>query len=82
MNMTATERTELAARVSVSEPYLYQCLTGRKAMSAAEAVRVEKESGGAIMRWHLRLDDWHLIWPELVGTEGAPPVAEVAKQAA
>ena len=82
MNMTATERTELAAKVNVSEPYLYQCLTGRKAMNAAEAVRVEMESGGVVKRWHLRTEDWHLIWPELIGADGAPPVAELSVRAA
>jgi DNA-binding transcriptional regulator YdaS (Cro superfamily) len=23
-------------------------------------------------RWHLRPDDWFVIWPELIGTPGAP----------
>ena len=34
------------------------------------------ESAGAnrVRRWELRPDDWHRIWPELIGTEGAPPV--------
>jgi len=26
------------------------------------------------MRWDLRQEDWHLIWPELIGTQGAPMV--------
>ena len=68
----------LAAKVGISDPYLYQCLTGRKAMSAAEAVRVEIESGRALMRWHLRPADWHLIWPEFIGTDGAPAVPQNA----
>ncbi len=30
-------------------------------------------------RWHQRPDDWHRIWPELIGADGAPPVpVEVA----
>jgi hypothetical protein len=30
-------------------------------------------------RWDLRPDDWHRIWPELVGADGAPQVpAEAA----
>lgn len=79
MNMTATERAAIAEQVGVSDPYLYQCLTGRKAMKPEEAVRVERESGRALMRWHLRPDDWHRIWPELIGAEGAPAIAEPAK---
>jgi hypothetical protein len=30
-------------------------------------------------RWDLRPDDWHRIWPELIGADGAPQVpAEAA----
>jgi DNA-binding transcriptional regulator YdaS (Cro superfamily) len=34
----------------------------------------EIERLGIMRRWHLRPDDWHRIWPELIGAEGAPPV--------
>lgn len=38
---------------------------------------------GAVALWDLRPDDWHLIWPELVGAEGAPAVpAEEVRDAA
>lgn len=76
MNITAAARAELAAMVHISDPYLYQCLTGRKAMKPEEAVRVEVESRLALRRWHLRPRDWWLIWPELIGTEGAPAVPQ------
>jgi DNA-binding transcriptional regulator YdaS (Cro superfamily) len=37
---------------------------------------VDRATGGVVRRWHLRPNDWFCIWPELVGTEGAPdPVA-------
>lgn len=80
MVMTASERSELAAAVGVNEQYLYQCLTGRKAMKPEEAVRVERASGLRLRRWHVRTQDWHRIWPELIGAEGAPqvPSAEVS----
>lgn len=29
-----------------------------------------------VRRWDLRPDDWHRIWPELIGAEGAPGVPE------
>lgn len=77
MNMTAAERLALATKVGISEQYLYQCLTGRGTMRPAEAVRVEIESGHQVMRWQLRRD-WYLIWPELIGIEGAPEVAATA----
>ncbi len=37
-------------------------------------VQLERASEGVVKRWHIRPDDWHLIWPELIGTEGAPQV--------
>ncbi len=64
----------LAKTAGVSEQYLYQCLSGRRRMDAAEAVRLEQVSGGRLKRWLLRSADWHLIWPELIGTEGAPTI--------
>lgn len=38
------------------------------------AVLIERETGGAVRRWDLRPNDWHRIWPELVGMDGAPAV--------
>ena len=37
-------------------------------------VQIEQATDGAVTRRDLRPADWHLIWPELVGAEGAPPV--------
>lgn len=65
--------------MSIDEQYLYQCLTRRRQMSAAEAFRVERESGGQVKRWSLRWADWHLIWPDLIHKEGAPPVPDAAQ---
>lgn len=44
------------------------------------AVAIEKCTGAAVRRWHLRPDDWHLIWPELIGTEGAPAVPATTEE--
>ena len=74
MVITAAQRAELAEKVGVNKQYLYQCLTGRRAMKPEEAVRVERESALQVRQWHLRPDDWHCIWPELVGQPGAPEV--------
>lgn len=35
-----------------------------------------------VARWVLRPDDWHRIWPELIGTDGAPVVPEATQAAA
>lgn len=41
-------------------------------------VAIEKVTHGAVRRWELRPDDWHRIWPELIGAEGAPAINGVA----
>lgn len=71
---TTSERRVLAELVGVDEQYLYQCLTGRKDMKTAEAVRVEEQSGFRLRRWQLRTNDWWKHWPELVGVDGAPDI--------
>lgn len=73
MDMKAADRAALAEKVGVNEQYLYQCLTGRKAMKPEEAVRVERESAGQVTRRDLRPEDWHRIWPELVTDEHPAP---------
>lgn len=44
-------------------------------------VAIERATEGAVRRWDLRPDDWHRIWPELIGAEGAPEVAAVEAKA-
>ena len=39
-------------------------------------VTIERVSGQAIRRWDLRPDDWYRIWPELIGTDGAPAIPQ------
>lgn len=74
---TPSERQAIAEKAGLNAQYLYQCLTGRRDLEAAQAVALERISEGRIRRWSVRRD-WHLIWPDLIGTEGAPavPVAE------
>lgn len=44
------------------------------------AVSLERETGRIfgkhrkVYRWTLRPNDWHVMWPELVGRKGAPAV--------
>ena len=65
--ITPDERRQLAEKVGINEQYLYQCLTGRREMSAYEAVRVEQASEGILSRKMLCQESWKDIWPELVG---------------
>lgn len=68
----ADERARLAAQMAINPTYLYQLVTGRREMDPADAVLLERRSGLRIRRWHLRRRTWHLVWPELIGAEGAP----------
>lgn len=46
------------------------------------ATAIERATECAVRRWDTRPDDWHLIWPELIGAEGAPEVLVAAEKAA
>lgn len=39
---------------------------------------IEQATSGAVMRWDLRPDDWHRIWPELRRRKDAPAIAAKA----
>jgi DNA-binding transcriptional regulator YdaS (Cro superfamily) len=64
--ITPDERRQLAEKVGINEQYLYQCLTGRREMSAGEAVRVEQQTEGRVTRQMVCQETWQRIWPELV----------------
>ena len=72
---TPADRRRIAAKVRVSEQYLYQCLTARRDMGPVEAVRIARESEHEVQVWDVCHRTWHLIWPHLIGAEGAPPVS-------
>ena len=44
--------------------------------SPENCVGIEQATEGVVMRWDLRPDDWHRIWPELIGAEGSPNIAK------
>lgn len=72
MKFTPQQLEEASTKSGVGSDYLYQCTTGRRDMKPKLAVHVEASTDGLLRRWHLRIKDWHLIWPELVGSPGAP----------
>lgn len=71
------ERRRLAEMAGIVEPYLYQCLSNRREMGAAEATRIEAATGGEVRRWDVCQKTWHLIWPELTKVKGAPVIEAV-----
>jgi DNA-binding transcriptional regulator YdaS (Cro superfamily) len=80
-SFSVEDRRRLAELVGVNPATLYQALTAKGAgFSPAECVRIERESQLELRRWDLRPKDWHLIWPELIGAEGAPAIPEAANE--
>lgn len=67
----AVARRLRVSSASVSEMRKKGIPEGRKIELGAA---IEVATSGAVPRWALRPDDWHCIWPELIGSEGAPPV--------
>lgn len=77
--LSPEDRRRLAEKVGVNPATLYQAITSKGAgFAPAECVRIERESDHELRRWDLRPNDWHLIWPELIGADGAPPIPEAA----
>lgn len=64
----------VAAAAGVAPAFLSQMANGVRGVPAERAVSIERACDCAVRRWDLRPDDWYLIWPELVGLDGAPAV--------
>jgi DNA-binding transcriptional regulator YdaS (Cro superfamily) len=77
-------REELAASSGTSYLHLRNVAFSGKSCGPQLAVGIEQATTRAVRRWDLRPDDWHRIWPELIGAEGAPavPVPEEVRDAA
>ncbi|EWS53318.1 YdaS family helix-turn-helix protein [Methylibium sp. T29] len=69
-------RDAFAASVETSAGHLRNVANGYRSCAPELAVHIDRESGLVVRRWDLRPDDWHLIWPELIGADGAPEPAE------
>ncbi len=68
-------RKAWAATCGTSLGHLRNCIYGAKPLAPETCVLIERHSGARVRRWHLRPADWHRIWPELIGAQGAPIVA-------
>lgn len=64
----------LAATLGIAPAYLSQMAAGMRPMPPALVPATVQATGHRVREWALRPHDWHRIWPELVGREGAPPV--------
>lgn len=46
-----------------------------RGVPVARCAEVEAALRGGVMRWDLRPNDWHLIWPELRKLKASPKIA-------
>lgn len=69
--ITPARRRQLAHQTGSSEQYLYQCLTGRRDMGPAEAMRLELQTDGELTRQMLCQKTFAAIWPELATPQKA-----------
>lgn len=76
--------TKVAAALGVSAQAVCFWRDGKRRFPVEFCAPLEMLCGRAVRRWDLRPDDWHRIWPELIGTAGAPdvPASEPATQEA
>lgn len=74
-------RRQIATALGIEDQYAYQIIRGIRTASPALArawVAVAPEDH----LWDLRREDWHRIWPELIGASGAPSVPAEAGEGA
>ena len=74
---TPDRRREIAAALKIDEQYIYQVFAGIKTASPALARQFHSIDNEARLQ-DLRPDDWREIWPELIGSDGAPDVPTAA----
>lgn len=73
---SAQQRAEFAIAVGTTLGHFQNVAYEQRVASAALAKQIAIGTQRAVAEWDLRPNDWHLIWPELIGTEGAPAVLQ------
>jgi DNA-binding transcriptional regulator YdaS (Cro superfamily) len=68
----AQGRADFALRVGTTLGHLNNVAYGARVASAALARQIALRTAREVAEWDLRPADWHLIWPELIGADGAP----------
>ena len=76
----AGSAAELARLINVDADFVRQWRNGTKQVPGRYCNRIESATSGRVSRAQLRPDDYWELWPELIGTKGAPKV-KLAKAA-
>ena len=73
-------RVSAVTGASQSAPFMWR---KRQRVPPEYCAPLEQATERQVMRWELRPEDWHRIWPELRAVEGAPAVpAEASTEGA
>lgn len=79
--MTPEELAAAAGIPNVDQIRQWRHCYGGRVPSPANCVAIEAATDRKVMRWDLRPDDWHLIWPELTKVKGCPAIPAVPAKA-
>lgn len=64
-SLSKDDQDAFAKRCGTSVGYLRKACSINQRLGAELCSAIERESGGAVTRKHLRPIDWKLVWPEL-----------------
>lgn len=70
--------SKLAAAIGAPVPFMSQMVAGQRPVPPHYVPAIREHTGGEVMPWDLRPDDWRRIWPEAALLPGAP--AEQAQE--
>lgn len=73
-------QANLARAIGLSPAMVNQMMRGDRNLPMEHGAAIEVASNGRVKRWDFFPDDWDRIWPELIGTPGAPEVPQPTPQ--
>ena len=74
--------SKLASALGVGQSAVSTWRARGTTLNAAHCLAIARATAGAVTRRDLRPGDWHLIWPDLIGTDGAPEDIPLNKEEA
>ena len=72
----------LCKAIGAHAPDVSRWASGERPVPVHRCRQIERATGLKVRCWDLRPHDWHRIWPELIGAEGAPEVSPSEAKAA
>ena len=72
-------QANLARALDLSPAMVNQMIKGIRPLPKEHGAAIETAAKGRVMRWDFFPTEWHRVWPELVGTAGAPDPIDSAQ---